>query len=118
MALAALNLSMVRGKTGIFFLSVYQSDGVTPQSLAGAVLWFHAAVRTFSVSKNSPASGITIQNSSGGLNCATLQLEPSDTTALSTAVYVMPCERVLQSGGEDYALNTGTLTVTPNVGAP
>lgn len=110
---------MVRGKTGVFFLSVYQSDGITPQSLVGAVLWFHAAVGSFALNKNSPASGITIQNSAGGLNCATLQIEPADTLALQQGpVFVMPCELVLQSGGEDYPLNTGNLTVTPNVGTP
>jgi len=120
MAFPALALSMVRGKTGLFFLSVFQFDGVTPQNLSGATLYFHAAVNGFSLTKSSPASGITIQNSSGGTNCATLQIEPSDTANVSAGLETlqMPCELVMQVGGEDYALNEGTLTITPNVGTP
>lgn len=121
MALPALNLSMVRGKTGIFFLSIYQSDGVTPQPLAGTTIWFHTAYPPlgFAVDKHSPASGITIQNNAGGLNCATLQLEPADTAVLPNGgVLVIACELVLQSGSEDYPLNRGTLEIDTSVGTP
>jgi hypothetical protein len=118
-----LSLSMIQNKTGIFFLSVYQFDGVTPQSLVGSTLWFHAAYTPagFVVNKNSSGSGITIQNIAGGLNCATLQIEPGDTTSLALgaeAVAAMDCELVLQNGVESYELDKGTLTVTGNVGTP
>jgi len=119
----ALQLSMTQNKTGVFFLSVFQSDGVTPQSLVGSTLWFHAAYTPagFSLNKSSPSSGITINNSAGGTDCATLQIEPGDTAALALgpeAVATMDCELTLQNGSEDYELNRGTLTVTGNVGTP
>jgi hypothetical protein len=113
---------MTQNKTGVFFLSVYEADGVTPQSLAGATLWFHAAVgSSFEINKSSPSSGITIQNTAGGLNCATLQIEPADTASLQLAAQgsvAMPCELTLQVGSEDYQLNSGVLSVAANVGTP
>lgn len=113
-----LALTMTREKTAIFFLSVYQSDGVTPQTLAGSTLWFHAK-GIVEISKSSPASGITIQNAAGGLNCATLQIEPIDTDGASTTgIYQFPCELTLQNGAEAYELDSGTLTIKPNVGTP
>jgi hypothetical protein len=121
MVFPALQLTMVRGKTGVFFLSVFQFDGVTPQNLSGTTLWFHTLYLpfSFSVDKHSPASGITIQNLAGGTNCATLQLEPADTAALPNAgVLVIPCELVLQNGAENYLLNRGTLEIDTNVGTP
>lgn len=117
----ALDLSLTQNKTGVFFLSVYQSDGVTPQSLAGAVLWFHAALGTFDLNKNSPAGGITIQDSVGGTNCATLQIEPADTAALAISPGCnigMPCELTMAVGSESYELNSGTLRISANVGLP
>lgn len=115
----SLALTMVRDKTGVFFLSVYQSDGVTPQSLVGSTLWFHALGFGLEIDKSSPASGITIQNTAGGANCATLQIEPGDTTALPDGgVYRMPCELTLQNGSENYELANGWLTISANVGTP
>ena len=117
----ALVLAMTQNKTGVFFLSVYESDGVTPQSLAGATLWFHAALPlvSFEINKSSPSSGITIQNPAGGLNCATLQIEPADTENLQLypqGQVVMPCELSMQVAAESYELNSGTLSITANVG--
>ena len=110
---------MTQNKTGVFYLSVFQSDGVTPQSLVGTTLWFHAAVGSFEINKSSPASGITIQNIAGGANCATLQIDPADTTPLGTiGVQGMPCELTLQVGSEAYQLATGIFSVTANVGTP
>lgn len=112
-------LSMTRAKTAVFFLTVTQSDGVTPQNLTGSVLWFHAAESLvgFAMDKYSPSNGITITNSVGGL--ATLQIEPTDTTALpNDGVFNMPCELTLQNGAEAYELTSGTITVAANVGAP
>lgn len=117
----ALSLSMTQNKTGLFFLSVYQSDGVTPQSLVGSVLWFHAALNAFVINKNSPAGGITIQVPAGGTNCATLEIAPADTTALPLApqgVAGIPCELTLVAGAESFELNSGTLTINANVGTP
>src|SRR6185369_7113512 len=112
----SLALSMTREKTAVWFLTVTQSDG-TAQPLTGLVLWFHAAVGGIDIDKNSPASGITITNELGGL--ATLQLEPSDTTDIpDTGVFSGPCELTLVSGAERYPLNSGTLSVSPNVGSP
>jgi hypothetical protein len=116
-------LSMIQNETGIFFLSVFEYDGVTPQSLVGAELWFHGEYNNngFEINKNSPSSGITIQNAAGGANCATLQIEPGDTTALNLlpgAVVSMQYQLNLQSGSESYPLVAGTLTVTGNVGTP
>lgn len=110
---------MTRDKTGVFLLSVFQADGVTPQSLVGAALWFHAAyASSFVINKNSPASGITIQNLAGGADCATLQIEPGDTTALPDAVFSIPCELTMAVGSEAYELASGTLQINANVGTP
>ena len=119
----ALALTMTQNKTGVFFLSVYQSDGITPQSLVGATLWFHAAQpgAAFEINKSSPSSGITIQNTAGGLNCATLQIEPADTSTLTLppqGVQGMPCELSMQVSSEVYELARGIFAVTANVGAP
>lgn len=119
----ALALSMTQNKTGVFFLSVYQSDGTTPQSLVGLALWFHAAYAPsgFTLDKNSPSNGITITDTAGGADCATLQIEPGDTTALllsAEAIAQMPCELNLVDGSESFELDRGTLTVTGNVGTP
>jgi|ERR1017187_1960975 hypothetical protein len=118
----ALQLFITREKTGVFFLSVYQADGVTPQSLAGAVIYFHAANPTsFAINKSSPSSGITIQNVAGGTDCATLQIEPGDTASLVLSpggTVGMPCELTLQVGSEYYELASGVLTVAANVGTP
>lgn len=118
-----LSLSMVQNETGVFLLSVFQADGVTPQSLVGSTLWFHAAYPPsgFQLNKSSPSSGIAIQNPAGGSDCATLQIEPSDTAALGlsgTAVVVMAAALVLQNGSEAYPLATGTFLMTANVGTP
>jgi len=115
----ALALSMTRAKTGVFFLSVYQNDGTTPQDLSGTTLYFHANVDGIDIDKSSPASGITIQTIGGGADCATLQIEPSDTTSIPDGgVFEGPCELTLGQGSEAYELNSGTLTVSPNVGTP
>jgi hypothetical protein len=114
---------MTQNKTGKFSLSVYQSDGVTPQTLVGSTLWFHAAYlpAAFTINKSSPSLGITIVTPAGGLNCATLQIEPGDTAALNLidgAVASMPCELNLVNGSESYPLNSGFLIVNANVGTP
>lgn len=119
----AISISMTENKTGVFFLSVYQSDGTTPQSLVGVDLWFHAAYAPagFTLDKNSPSNGITITNTAGGADCATLQIEPTDTTSIALgaeAIAQMPCELSLVDGVESYELDRGTLTVTGNVGTP
>ncbi len=116
-----LELTMVRGKTGEFFLSVYQADGVTPQSLVGSTLWFHAAFTGlgFTIDRRSPSGGIVITNTAGGLNCATLTIDPADTTALPTGgPFQMPCELVDVASPNAFPLNRGTLTVYANVGTP
>jgi len=118
-----LQLSMTQDKTGVFFLSVFQYDGVTPQPLSGLTLWFHAAYKAdgFVLDKSSPSSGITITNIAGGADCATLQIEPGDTAALNLidgAVASMPCELNLVNGAESYELASGFLIVNANVGTP
>lgn len=116
----ALALSMVRGKTGLFFLSVFQQDGVTPQNLAGSQLWFHAAFSDYSlvIDKFSPSGGIIVTNAAAGL--ATLTLDPADTTGLPiNGDYVMRCELIdVAPSAAVYLLNRGTLTVSTNVGTP
>ena len=92
-----LALSLTRDKTGVYFLSVFQADGVTPQSLVGLTLWFHASYppAAFQINKSSPSNGITIQNTAGGADCATLQIEPTDSAALgidADAIAAMNCE--------------------------
>ncbi len=118
-----LALSLTQNKTGVYLLSVFQSNGVTPQPLIGLTLWFHASypLAAFHINKSSPSNGITIQNTAGGTDCATLQIEPTDSAALgldADAIVVMNCELVLVSGSENYELDRGTLTVTGNVGTP
>lgn len=110
-----LALSMTQNKTGVFFLSVYQADGVTPQSLVGAVLQFNVKYYTFTIAKSSSTSGITITNTAGGANCATLQIEPADTGALAISpgcTIGMLCGLTLLANGEAYELNSGILRVT------
>ncbi len=113
-----ISITMYRNKTGVFNLSAYEQDGMTPQSLVGGVLWFHAAFGVFAINKYSPNNGITNIVPSGGLNCALLQIEPTDTSSLAGGLIQMPCELTLQLGGEDYELDSGTLTVLQNVGTP
>lgn len=112
-----ITLSITREKTGIFFLTVTQADGVTPQDLTALTLWFHAIVGGIAINKSSPAGGITIINAVGGL--ATLQIEPGDTVAIpASGIYSGPCELTLEAGSEAYELASGTFSVAPNVGLP
>lgn len=116
----ALDLSMTREKTGLFFLSVYQEDGTTAQSLVGSTLYFHAAGFGVDIDKNSPASGIVINDIAGGADCATLTIDPGDTVLLSDGgTYRMPCELTMVDPSSNvFELNSGTLTISSNVGTP
>lgn len=117
--MAALSLSMTRDKTAVFYLSVFQYDGMTPQSLVGSTLYFHAGNGSFTIEKNSSAAGIDITNTAGGSNCATLTIEAEDTAALGAhGTYAMDCELTLVNSGKPYELNSGTLRILPNVGTP
>jgi hypothetical protein len=113
-----LSLSLTQNKTGVFLLTVTQSDGKTPQNLTSSSLWFHASWSGYVINKSSNSGGgITITNASGGL--ATLQIEPGDTAGLpGSAQIAMPCELTLVSGSEKYELDRGTLLVSVNVGTP
>jgi hypothetical protein len=112
-----MTLEMTRLKTGVWFLTVLQADGVTPQDLTGSTVWFHAVVESLVIDKSSPSSGITITNAAGGL--ATLQIEPGDTSSVpNTGIHSGDCELTLQSGSENYELARGTLTILENVGTP
>ena len=112
----SLDLSMTRKKTGVWYITVTQYDGTTPQDLTGSVLWFHAVVGGVTISKNSPASGITITSAAGGL--ATLQIEPTDTTTVAAGSQVGPCELTLVNGSESYEVASGTLTIAQEVATP
>ncbi|HET7376887.1 MAG TPA: hypothetical protein VFK30_09275 [Anaerolineae bacterium] len=112
-----MNLAITREKTGVFFLTITQSDGTTPQDLTGLELWFHTVINGIAIDKHSPSSGITIVDATGGL--ATLQIEPSDTAAIpASGIYSGDCELTLQAGSEAYELVRGTFSVSPNVGLP
>lgn len=114
-------MTMTRDKTGVFFLSVYQTDGTTPQDLTGAILYFHAAQagQTFVIDKNSSGSGIVISSTAGGTDCAALTIDPADTTALpADGVAVIECELTMVLGSADYELASGLLRILPNVGTP
>lgn len=117
----SLDLTMVRDKTGIFFLSIYQQDGTTPQDLTGATLYFHASysLLNLTIDKNSPTNGITITATAGGADCATLTIDPADTTGFSTTgTAQFPFELTMQVGSSEFELARGTLTMYPNVGTP
>lgn len=110
---------MTRGKTGEFFLSVYQSDGITPQSLSGSVLYFHAKRGTVVINKDSSVGGISIGSTAGGTDCATLVIDPSDTASLVFwGCLRLDCELVLVNGSNRFPLNKGTLVIEAEVGAP
>ncbi len=110
----ALNLSMTRGTTGVWYITVYQYDGTTPQDLTGSTLTFNATVDDVNITKSSPSSGITVTNAVAGL--ATLTIDAADTTGVEDdGTFVGPCELQLTSSGDPYELNSGTLTVYPNV---
>ena len=97
-------ITIVRDKTCVYYLSVYQYDGTTAQSLVGCTLWFHALVYDIAIDKSS-GSGITITSSAGGLNCATLQIDPADTAGFpSSGTYVGPFELTLVQGSASYEL--------------
>lgn len=114
-----LDLCITRNKVGIWFLSVYQADGTTPQSLVGATLYFHAAFDDFSIDKYSPSNGITIQTIGGGADCATLQVDAADTEDISdTATVGMPCELTMVVSTVPYELAKGTFHLSPGVGTP
>lgn len=100
---ALLNISTVANRTGQYNISVFQSDGVTPQDLTGAVLHFYAGA----IHKYSPASGITITSVPNGT--AQLQLDPADTVALSAGnIY---SELTMALSGNVYSLSLGSLSV-------
>lgn len=110
----ALNLSMTRGTTGVWYITVFQFDGVTPQDLTGATLNFRAVVDDVNISKSSPSGGIIITNAALGL--ATLTIDAADTADVDDdGTFVGPCELQLTSGGDPYELNSGNLTIYPNV---
>lgn len=112
-------MQLTRDKTGVFLLSVFQNDGTTPQSLVGCTLYFHALVYNVAIDKSSPSSGITVSNTAGGANCATLQIEPTDTAMIpASGVFVGPYEITLQNGSEAYELTVGSLQISPNVSTP
>lgn len=112
----ALDLSITRDKTAVYFITVVQSDG-TAQPLAGTVLYFHAAVGGVTIDKHSPSSGIVITDAPGGL--ATLTITPADTVDISQyGVCSGPCELTLAAGSAAYELNSGSITVSPNVSTP
>lgn len=116
----ALDLSITRAKTGFFFLSVYQDDGTTPQSLVGSTLYFHAAGAGIEIDKNSPASGIVIVDTAGGADCATLAIDPDDTEGLAIGgTYHIPCElTMVDPSAQAFELNRGDITIYSNVGSP
>ena len=115
--MADLNIQLTRTKTGLFDLTVTEADGVTPQELHGAVLYFHAGNGSFSIEKNSPDGGIDITDEVAGT--ATLTIDPEDTEALSIhGTYSMPCELTMVVGSAAYPVAKGSLSVTPNVGEP
>lgn len=110
-------LTMTRGKSGVFFLTVVQMDGVTPQDLTGVTLYFHCDVGGIEIDLSSPSGGITITDAAGGL--ATVTIDPADTDAVPvTGIYQGPFEVTLDDGTNVYVVDDGTLTVSPNVGTP
>lgn len=118
---SALSLSIVKNKTAQITFSIFKGDGSgDPQSLAGTVLFFHAASGAFTLSKDSNSHGITITNPAGGADCATMKLDPADTAALVIpgVVLTMPCELTLQAGSDEFEIGLGSLQVWPNVGTP
>lgn len=109
-----LDLEVVRGCSGVFFLTVTESDGETPQNLTGSTLEFNAAPDGVVIQLTSPSGGIVVTNAAGGL--ATMTIPPADSTPIvNTGIYQGPCELVLVNGSSRYLLNRGTLTVLPNV---
>lgn len=110
-------LTMTRGKTAVFHLTVVQSDGTTPQDLTGLTVYFHAIVGGVTLAKESPGDGIVITDAVGGL--ATVTIDPADTAGVpSTGVYQGPFEVVVSNGTDAYNVDSGTLTISPNVGTP
>jgi len=113
----SLALAMTRDKSASWGIEVFEADGVTPQNLTGATLYFHAKVGGILITKSSPSSGITITSVTGG--AASLVLSPSDTAGLSgSGVYSGACELTMVTGSYTYELSSGTLEVSPNVGTP
>lgn len=119
--MADLDLSMTRAKTGVFFLSVYQEDNITPQSLLGMTLWFHANGLGIEIDKSSPSDGIVINTTAGGADCATLTIDAVDTEGLpDDGSFSIACEltMVQDSDSAPYELNKGLLRIASNVGTP
>lgn len=111
------NLKMFRGRTFAFNLAVTQAGA--EYDLTGATLRMTAKYSyddadgsaVFTVS--SPASGIVITNTSGGL--ATVTLTPAKTTSLPTNEVSLFYDIQLTNSSGVYSIADGILTVLPNV---
>jgi hypothetical protein len=109
------DLRVRRGDSISLSVDWNKADG-SPQSLAGWTLRFTARDRledvTAVITKSSPASGIVIDDSPGGL--ATISIAPAD-----TASFIGP--RTLwwdvqaESGAERKTIDSGKLYVIPDV---
>ena len=123
---SAIRMSIVRAKTAIYYIDVWEADGVTPFDLTGSVMYFHASNGSFVLDKStliggSPAvvQGIVYTDAAQGL--ATLTIDPADTESLGAqGVFGMHCEFTLTGGSPAGTLElaTGNLTISPSVGTP
>lgn len=127
--MAALNLTLMRGTTGLFSVSVTLADGTTPDDIAGDIVYFKAHFKGVSrgtpydvyIVKSSDGNGITITDEAEGL--ARIEIAPEDTTGLpdvspARGIFSTQCDLELRHIDQLMPLNTGTLTVLSNVGDP
>lgn len=113
-----VNLTAVANRTSRFNITVFESDGVTPQNLSGTQLDFYAQLYaegiSISLHKSTADGSILIINAA--LGQAQLVLQPADTTGLVYPANV-PCELTITvtSSGDVDSLCLGTLRIVLGV---
>lgn len=117
--MADFELTIRRGDDRVLDLTIVQEDGVTPQNLTGALLWFTGKRRigdadTAAVLAYRQGAGITVTNATGGT--ATVLIAGTDTAGLPDGDVALLCDvQIKPAGGRLYTAAAGRLTVKPDV---
>lgn len=112
-------LRMHRGDSASFDVRAYQADGVTPQALTGATVWFSAKNRTTDddtaavIRKSTVGGGVTIVDAAAGR--ARIDLAPADTSGFAGPVTLLWDVQARDGAGAVRTLAYGRLFVEPDV---
>lgn len=113
------DLTIRRGDDRMLDLAIVQDDGVTPQDLSGALLWFTAKRRLSDADADAvlayrEGAGITITNAAAGT--ATVLVVGTDTAGLADGDIALLCDvQIRPLGGRVYTAAYGRLIVQPDI---